>query len=354
VGFAAHDSKGHLVPFEFSRRPVGDDDVSFKIEFCGICHSDLHQIKNEWKGSKYPMVPGHELVGIVDKVGSKVTNFKVGQKVGVGCIVNSCRKCESCQKDEENYCESMIGTYNGTDKDGSPTYGGYSSYVVVNEKYVLHVPDNLDFAATAPLLCAGITTYSPMRYYGMDKPGKTFGVVGLGGLGHMAVQFGKAFGMHVIVFSTSPNKKEEALKGLGADEFVVTKDEEAMKAYKNKVDYILDTVSAKHPLAPYLNVLKPDGKLILVGMPPEAMEFAPAGIVLSRKLIGGSMIGGIKETQEMLDFCGKHDITCKIEKIPMDYVNTAMDRLVKNDVKYRFVLDVAKTMEKAVQSSKEE
>lgn len=355
VGFAARDNSGHLAPFQFSRRPVGDEDVSFKIEFCGICHSDLHQVKNEWGGAKYPIVPGHELVGYVDKVGSKVTAFKVGQKVGVGCMVNSCRECEFCQRDEEQFCvKGMIQTYNATDKDGTPTYGGYSDYIVVNEKYVLRMPDNLDFAASAPLLCAGITTFSPMRYYGMDKPGKTFGVVGLGGLGHMAVQFGKAFGMHVIVFSTSPNKKDEALKGLGADEFVVSKDAEAMKAHAGTVDYILDTVSAKHPIMDYLNLLKPDGKLVLVGVSPENLEFNAAGIVMARRMIAGSLIGGIKETQEMLDFCGEHNITCKIEKVPVEYVNTAMDRLVKNDVKYRFVLDVAKTLAKAAEGSKEE
>jgi len=338
-GYAAKDVSGHLTPFKFSRRPAGAQDVTFKILYCGICHSDLHQLRNDWKNSKYPMVPGHELVGTVTGVGSAVSEFKVGDTVGVGCMVGSCQECDSCEKGLEQYCEKkVVWTYNDV-LDGEPTYGGYSGLMIANEKFVLHIPENLPKDAAAPLLCAGITVWSPMQYFGMNVKGARFGVVGLGGLGHMAAQFGKAFGMHVTIFSTSPNKEKEARELLHADDFVVSKDEKAMKAKAKSIDFIIDTVAAHHPLDPYLATLKTNGKICLVGMPPQALNVLPAMLTQGRKLVAGSAIGGIKETQEMLDYCGKHNITCLIEKVPLSECNAALERLEKNDVKYRFVLD---------------
>ncbi|KAI3462150.1 hypothetical protein Pfo_018813 [Paulownia fortunei] len=343
-GWAARDPSGVLSPFHFSRRATGDDDVQFKVLYCGICHSDLHHIKNEWGFSKYPQVPGHEIVGVVTEVGSKVQNFKVGDKVGVGCMVGSCRSCESCENDLENYCPKIMVTYNSTYYDGTTTYGGYSDIMVANEHFIVRIPDNLPLDATAPLLCAGITTYSPLKYFGLDKPGMHVGIVGLGGLGHVAVKFAKAFGVKVTVISTSANKKEEALAHLGADSFLISKDPDQMQAAMGTMDGILDTVSAVHPMLPLIGLLKSHGKLIMLGVPDQPLELPVFPLIVGRKIIAGSGIGGMKETQEMIDFAAKHSITADIEVISVDYLNTAMERLAKADVKYRFVVDIGNTM----------
>ncbi|KAA8546675.1 hypothetical protein F0562_003094 [Nyssa sinensis] len=346
-GWAARDSSGVLSPFKFSRRATGEKDVQFKVLYCGICHSDLHFAKNEWGFSMYPMVPGHEIVGIVTEVGSKVEKFKVGDKVGVGCMVGSCRSCNDCANNLENYCPKMILTYNSIYYDGTVTYGGYSDIMLVDEHFVARWPDNLPLDSGAPLLCAGITTYSPLRYYGLDKPGMHVGVVGLGGLGHVAVKFAKALGVKVTVISTSPNKKEEAIERLGADSFLVSGDPNQMQAAAGTLDGIIDTVSAVHPVLPLLGLIKSHGKLVLVGAPEKPLELPVFPLLMGRKIVGGSSIGGMKETQEMLDFAAKHNITADVEVIPVDYVNTAMERLAKADVRYRFVLDIANTMKAA-------
>jgi len=340
LGYAAKDPSGHLTPFKFTRKPAGPEDVTFKILYCGVCHSDLHQIRNEWSNAKYPMVPGHEIIGTVTAVGSSVSKFKVGDTVGVGCMVYSCQKCDSCEKGLEQYCEKVVWTYSSAYPDGTPTQGGYSTMIIANEKFVLHIPDNLPKDAAAPLLCAGITVWSPMQYFGMNVKGGRFGLVGLGGLGHMAVQFAKAFGMHVTIFSTSPKKEKEAREVLGADDFVVSKDEKAMQAKAKSIDFIIDTVAVPHSLDPYLNTLKTNGKMCLVGLPTQPLNLMPGQLTAGRKMVAGSAIGGIQETQEMLDFCGKNNIACMIEKLPISECNTAMERLDKNDVKYRFVLDI--------------
>ncbi|GAV85467.1 ADH_zinc_N domain-containing protein/ADH_N domain-containing protein [Cephalotus follicularis] len=343
-GWAARDTSGVLSPFKFSRRATGETDVTFKVLYCGICHSDLHMAKNEWGFSIYPLVPGHEIVGVVTEVGSKVQRFKVGDKVGVGCLVGSCHSCDNCANDLENYCSKTILTYGAKDRDGTITYGGYSDIMVADEHFVLRIPENLPLDAGAPLLCAGITVYSPLKYYGLDKPGMHVGVVGLGGLGHMAVKFAKAMGVNVTVISTSPNKKKEAIEHLGADSFLVSRDQDQMQAAIGTLDGIIDTVSAQHPLLPLISLLKPHGKLVTVGAPEKPLELPVFPLLLGRKLIGGSNIGGLKETQEMLDFAAKHNIKADIEVIPMDYVNTAMERLLKADVRYRFVIDIGNTM----------
>lgn len=345
-GWAARDTSGVLSPFNFSRRLTGEKDVQFKVMYCGICHSDLHQLKNEWGNSKYPIVPGHEVVGIVTEVGSKVQKFKVGDKVGVGCMVGSCRKCENCDNDLENYCPRQIPTYNGYYTDGTLTFGGYSDIMVSDEHFVVHWPENLPME-TAPLLCAGITTYSPLKYFGLDKPGMHIGVVGLGGLGHMAVKFAKAFGTKVTVISTSVSKKQEAIERLGADAFLISRDTEQMQAAMSTLDGIIDTVSAVHPILPLLSLLKSHGKLVMVGAPEKPVELPVFPLLLGRKLVAGSCIGGMKETQEMVDFAAKHNITPDVEVVPMEYVNTALDRLLKSDVKYRFVLDIGNTLKAA-------
>ncbi|XP_042490914.1 probable mannitol dehydrogenase [Macadamia integrifolia] len=343
-GWAAKDSSGVLSPFKFSRRATGDEDVTFKVLYCGICHSDLHCVKNEWGISTYPLVPGHEIVGVVTEVGSKVTKYKVGDKVGVGCMVGACHSCDNCKNDLENYCPKMIQTYNWTNVDGTKTYGGYSDFMVANERYIVRMPENMPLDAGAPLLCAGITVYSPMKYYGLCSPGMHLGVVGLGGLGHVAVKFGKALGMKVTVISTSIGKKEEALERLGADAFLVSRDQEQMQAATGTMDGIIDTVSAEHPLLPLVGLLKTHGKIVMVGAPVLPLQLPVFPLLMGRKLVAGSCIGGMKETQEMIDFAGKHNITADIELIPVDYLNTAMERLAKADVKYRFVLDIGKTL----------
>nr|WRW51044.1 8-hydroxygeraniol dehydrogenase [Uncaria rhynchophylla] len=346
-GWAARDASGVLSPFSFSRRATGEKDVQIKILYCGICHSDLHCAKNEWGSTKYPIVPGHEIVGVVTDVGSNATKFKIGDKVGVGCMVGSCLSCENCSNNLENYCNKVIATYNSTYHDQTPTYGGYSDILVANEHFVVRIPENMPLDAGAPLLCAGITTYSPLRYFGLDKPVMHIGVVGLGGLGHMAVKFAKAFGVKVTVISTSLHKKEEALEHLGADSFLASTDKDQMQAAMESMDGILDTVSAVHPLLPLISLLKSHGKLVIVGAPDRPLELPVFPMLAGRKILGGSGIGGMKETQEMLDFSAEHNIVADIEVISMDYVNTAMERLAKADVKYRFVIDVGNTLKAA-------
>ncbi|XP_059624099.1 probable mannitol dehydrogenase isoform X1 [Cornus florida] len=343
-GWAARDSSGVLSPFKFSRRATGEKDVKFKVLYCGICHSDLHFLRNEWGMSLYPLLPGHEIVGIVTEVGSKVQKFKVGDKVGVGCVIGTCHSCDNCANDLESYCPKMILTYSTIYYDGTVTYGGYSDTMVTDEHFVLRWPDSLPLDAGAPLLCAGITTYSPLRYFGLDKPGKHVGVVGLGGLGHVAVKFAKAFGAKVTVISTSPNKKKEAIEQLGADAFLVSRDSDQMQAAMGTMDGIIDTVSANHSILPLIGLLKSHGTLVLVGAPEKPLELPVMPLLMGRKIVAGSSTGGIKEMQEMLDFAAKHNITADVEVIPMDYVNTAMGRLEKADVRYRFVIDIGNTL----------
>jgi len=338
--YAAFSSKDPLAPFEFSRRDPGPHDVAISISHCGVCHSDIHQVRDEWGGAMYPMVPGHEIVGTVFKVGNKVSKFKAGDLVGVGCFVDSCRKCKNCTDGEEQYCDKHVAfTYNGTEMDEkTPTYGGYSNQIVVDENYVLKVPSNLNLAGVAPLLCAGITTYSPLRTWEIGSKHR-IAVMGLGGLGHMGVKFGVAFGAHVTVLSTSESKRADAKK-LGAQGFALVRQPSDLDPLANSFDFILDTVSAPHDVDRTMNLLRRDGTLVLVGVPPEKIEVAPFSLIPKRRRLAGSMIGGIRETQEMLDFCGKHTITSDVEVIPMTAINTAYDRMVKGDVKYRFVIDI--------------
>jgi len=337
-GYAAQTPDTDLAPWNFERREVGPHDVQLEILYCGVCHSDLHQIKNDWFPGIFPMVPGHEIVGKVIKVGDHVKNFKLNELAGVGCMVDSCQVCENCEADLEQYClEGNTGTYNSKGRDGVPTYGGYSNTIVVREEFVLHISEKLSLAATAPLLCAGITTYSPLRHWKVGK-GHKLAVLGLGGLGHMAVKFGVAFGAEVTVLSTSPNK-EEAAKALGAHHFVVTSDAAQLKAVKGTFDFILDTVSADHDMNMYLSLLKTDGTHIVVGVPaPYAIH--PFSIIGGRKSLAGSSIGGIKETQEMLDFCAENNIVSDIELIDIKDITASYERMVKGDVRYRFVIDM--------------
>ncbi|MES2456055.1 MAG: NAD(P)-dependent alcohol dehydrogenase [Bacteroidota bacterium] len=340
-GYAAQDAETELAPWDFERREVGPHDVQFDILFCGVCHSDLHQIKNDWFPGIFPMVPGHEIVGRVVKVGAHVKNFKVGDLAGTGCMVDSCQVCENCKSELEQYClEGNTGTYNSMERDGSsPTYGGYSNSIVVREEFVLRISDKLSLAATAPLLCAGITTYSPLRHWKVGK-GHKLAVLGLGGLGHMAVKFGVAFGAEVTVLSTSPKKEEDAKK-LGAHHFVVTTDPAQVKAAAGTFDFILDTVSAEHDFNMYLNLLRTDGTMICVGVPPKPAEVAAFSLLAGRKSLAGSGIGGIAETQEMLDFCAEHNIVSDIEMIDIKDIHNAYERMEKGDVRYRFVIDMA-------------
>jgi uncharacterized zinc-type alcohol dehydrogenase-like protein len=330
-----------LAPATILRREPGPLDVQIQILFCGICHTDVHIVRNEWHGTTYPCVPGHEILGRVVKVGPGVTKFKPGDLAAVGCMVDSCRTCENCRDGYEQFCTSgPTFTYNAPDKHtGGQTYGGYSESVVVDEAFVLRVPPNLDPAAAAPLLCAGITTYSPLRHHKVG-PGQKVGVVGLGGLGHMGVKLARAFGAHVVVFTTSPGKAADALR-LGAHEVVQSKNAEEMKRHQSSFNFILDTVAAKHDINAYLTLLKRDGVLTQVGAPAEPLDVQVFNLITNRRSFTGSLIGGIAETQEMLDFCGKHNITCDIELIPIQKINEAYERLVKNDVKYRFVIDMA-------------
>ena len=326
-----------------SRREPTDTDVQIEILFCGICHSDLHQARNEWKDvmpTVYPCVPGHEIVGRVTRVGSSVVKFKPGDLAAVGCLVDSDRTCPECQAGLEQFCPNFTLTYNFPDKHtGSVTYGGYSDSIVVDESFVLRVPSNLDLAAAAPLLCAGITTYSPMRHWGVTK-GKKVGIVGLGGLGHMGVKFAHAFGAHTVVFTTSPSKKDDALR-LGADEVVLSKDANEMAKHAGSFDFILDAVAADHDLNAYIQLLRRDGTLTMVGAPEKPLPISIFGLIFGRRSLSGSPIGGLAETQEMLDFCGDHNITSDVEVIPIQKVDEAYERLLKSDVKYRFSIDMA-------------
>ncbi|KDP29801.1 hypothetical protein JCGZ_18736 [Jatropha curcas] len=343
-GWAAKEQSAKLGPFIFSRRATGEEDVRFKVLYCGICHSDLHSINNDWGLSAYPILPGHEIVGEVTEVGNKVKKVKVGDKVGVGCMVGACHSCENCNNDLENYCPEMTLTYGAIYTDGTVTYGGYSDHMVANERYIVRFPDNMPLDTGAPLLCAGITVYSPLKYYEIAKPGNHVGVVGLGGLGHVAVKFAKALGAKVTVISTSPTKKDEAINHLGADSFLVSRDQAQLQAAMGTLDGIIDTVSAVHPILPLIGLLKSHGKLVLVGVPEKPLELPVFPMIMGRKVVAGSCIGGMKETQEMIDFAAKHNIKADIEVIPIDYVNTAMERLAKADVKYRFVIDIGNTL----------
>jgi uncharacterized zinc-type alcohol dehydrogenase-like protein len=339
--YGAATANSPLKPFAIQRRDPGPRDVQIEILYCGVCHSDLHQARNEWSNTIYPCVPGHEIIGRVVKAGIKVTKFREGDIAAVGCMVGSCGKCDSCQEGLEQYCENgSVWTYNSEDpREGGITRGGYSESITVDEAFVLRVPKNLDLAATAPLLCAGITTYSPLRHWNAGK-GKRVGIVGLGGLGHMAVKFAHAFGANVALFTTSPNKKEDAIR-LGANEVIVSKNENEMLKNANSFDFILDTVSADHDINAYLNLLKREGTLTLVGAPEKPLGVAAFSLIFKRRSFAGSGIGGIRETQEMLDFCSEHGIVCDIEMIRIQQINEAYDRLLRTDVKYRFVIDMA-------------
>jgi uncharacterized zinc-type alcohol dehydrogenase-like protein len=341
--YAAASATSPLAGTTIPRRDPTEHDVQIEILFCGICHSDLHSVRNEWSEfmpTVYPIVPGHEIVGRVTKVGSAVTKYKPGDLAAVGCLVDSDRTCPRCKAGLENFCPNLTLTFNSPDKYlGGVTYGGYSDSIVVDEHFVLRVPSNLDLAGAAPLLCAGITTYSPMLHWGITK-GKKVGVVGLGGLGHMGVKFAHALGAHVVAFTRSPSKKEDAVR-LGADEILVSRDADEMKKHAGSFDFILDTVSAEHDVNAYLNLLGIDGNLTLVGAPPKPLGVLAFALIVGRRSLSGSNIGGIPETQEMLDFCGEHNITADVEVIPIQKVNEAYERLAKSDVKYRFSIDMA-------------
>lgn len=339
-GYAAQSPTTPLAPFSFARRDVGPEDVLIEIDYCGVCHSDIHQVRDEWGGSLFPMVPGHEIVGRVVQVGGRVNRFSVGDLAGVGCMVDSCQTCVPCGHGLEQYCQNgFVGTYNALEKDGKTlTQGGYADKIVVNEAFVLKVPENLPLASVAPLLCAGITTYSPLRHWKVGK-GQKVGIIGLGGLGHMAVKFAHAFGAHTVMITTSERKREDAKK-LGADEVLISRDLEAMKAHAGSFDFLLNTVSAPHDLVPYLNLLKLDGTVVLVGVPDKAPELPAFPLIMKRRRIAGSLIGGIQETQEMLDYCGQHGITSEVEVIPIQQINEAYERMIQGDVRYRFVIDM--------------
>jgi uncharacterized zinc-type alcohol dehydrogenase-like protein len=342
-GYAAHDTKSPLVPYSFDRREPGPRDVVVEIAYCGICHSDIHQVRNEWSSllpTVYPIVPGHEIVGRVSKVGAAVTRFTPGDLVGVGCLVDSDGTCPQCRDGYEQFCPNVTFTFNSPNKySGGVTYGGYSESIVVDERFVLRIPTNLNLAGVAPLLCAGITTYSPMRHWRVAE-GQKVGVVGLGGLGHMGVKFARAFGAHVVVFTTSPGKTDDALS-LGADEVVVSRNAGAMQQHIGSFDFILDTVSADHDIDAYLQLLGRDGNITVVGAPSKPLAVSSFGLIMRRRSLSGSNIGGIAETQEMLDFCGAHGITADVEVIPIQKVNEAYERLLTSDVKYRFSIDMA-------------
>jgi uncharacterized zinc-type alcohol dehydrogenase-like protein len=339
--YAAHSATTPLEPWNFQRREVGPHDVQIEILYCGVCHSDIHQVRDEWGGSVYPMVPGHEIVGRIVKVGDHVTKFKVGDLGGVGCFVDSCRECHPCKSGEEQYCEKgNAGTYNGTEMDRqTPTYGGYSTQIVVDEQYTLKVSDKLPLEGVAPLLCAGITTYSPLRHWKVGK-GHKVAVLGLGGLGHMAVKLANSMGAEVTMLSTSPSKEADAKK-LGAHHFALIKDKEQMKKLRNHFDFIINTVSAPHEYNDFLKLLTLNGVMICLGIPPEPSAVPAFHLIMGRRSIAGSLIGGIRETQEMLDYCAEHNIVSDVEVIDIKDINTAYDRMMKGDVKYRFVIDIA-------------
>lgn len=348
-GWAALNSSGKITPYVFKRRTNGAEDVTIKILYCGMCHTDLHYARNDWGVTTYPLVPGHEITGIVITVGSNVKEFKLGDKVGIGCLAASCLKCEMCKAYEENYCDDLQLTYGGIYWDGSITYGGYSTMIVSHKRFVVKMPENLPMDAAAPLLCAGITVFSPMKQNGMlDQPGKRLGIVGLGGLGHIGVKLGKAFGLVVTVISTSPSKEDEARRRLGADNFIVSTDPDQMEAARKSLDFIIDTVSAQHPIGPLLDLLGVGGTLVLVGVAEKPLLLPSFPLLLSKRKVVGSLIGGMKETQEMMDLCGKHNITCDVEIVKPEGINEAMERLGKNDVRYRFVIDIASSSSNGV------
>lgn len=343
-GYAAQSAGANLAPFSFERRDLTPKDVAIEILFCGICHSDIHMVHNDWGMSQYPMVPGHEIVGRVTQVGSEVTKFKPGDLAGVGCLVDSCRHCDNCRAGEEQYCTNGFTlTYGSVDKYGQLTQGGYSTNMVADEAFVLRIPETKNLAAIAPLLCAGITTYSPLRHWKV-KAGQKVGVVGLGGLGHMALKLARSFGAHVVQFTTSASKTEDALR-LGAHEVVLTKDANAFQKHAGTFDFIIDTVSATHDINPFINSLRLDGHMVLVGLPTEPLALAAGGLIWARRSVAGSLIGGLRQTQEMLDYCAEHDIVSDIELIPIQKVNEAFQRTLNSDVKYRFVIDMASLKE---------
>ncbi|HEX7958250.1 MAG TPA: NAD(P)-dependent alcohol dehydrogenase [Pyrinomonadaceae bacterium] len=339
-GYAAPGAGAPLEPFSFARREVGPRDVLIEIQYCGVCHSDIHQVRGEWGNSTFPMVPGHEIVGRVARVGAEAAKFKEGDAAGVGCFVDSCRACRNCRDGEEQYCENhLVSTYNGTESDEkTPTYGGYSTRIVVDEDYVLRVPEGQPLANVAPLLCAGITTYSPLRRFKVSE-GQRVGVVGLGGLGHMGVKLAASMGARVTVFSTSPNKEQDA-RGLGAHDFVVTREPGRLEALAGQYDFVLDCVSAPHDVNAYLGLLRREGALVLVGAPEKPLDVHAFSLITSGRTLAGSMIGGIRETQEMLDYCAEKGITSDIELIPVHRIDEAYDRTVRGDVRYRFVIDI--------------
>ena len=338
-GYAAQDASTPLGPFSFERREPGENDVVIKIDYCGVCHSDIHQARNEWKNANYPMVPGHEIVGTVIATGKGVKKFKEGDPAAVGVIVDSCRECDACEDDDEQYCEKgAVQTYNAFEKNGEPTYGGYSNIIVTNKHFVHTISPKLDPAGVAPLLCAGITTYSPLKHWKVGK-GQKVGIVGLGGLGHMGLKFAHSFGAHTVLFTTSAGKAEDA-KRLGADEVVISKDADQMKAQLNSFDFILDTVSAKHDMNQYLTLLGRNGTLCQVGIPDAPEPIAAFNLLTNRRSLAGSGIGGMEQTQEMLDYCAEHGIVSDVEVIAIDKINEAFERVVKQDVKYRFVIDM--------------
>lgn len=342
--YGAAVAKAPLTPFPIERREPGPHDVLIDIHYCGVCHSDLHQVRDEWGNAIFPMVPGHEIVGKVAKVGNAVTKWKTGDTVGIGCFVDSCRECESCRAGEEQYCERGASfTYNSREQDGKTlTYGGYSTRITVDEAYVVRIPAGIPLDAAAPLLCAGITTYSPLRHFGV-KAGNKVAVVGLGGLGHMGVKIAKAMGAHVTVLSHSPGKRDDATR-LGAHDFIATRDADVFKKNAGRFDFILDTVSAQHDYNEYLNLLRRDGTMVLVGL-PDSTPLDAGSLIPHRRRLAGSMIGGIRETQEMLDFCAEHGIAADIELIRIQEINEAYERLLKSDVKYRFVIDIGSLRE---------
>jgi uncharacterized zinc-type alcohol dehydrogenase-like protein len=341
IGYAALSAESPLAPYEFDRRDLRPDDVAMDILYCGVCHSDLHTSRNDWGSAVYPCLPGHEIVGRVTAVGPEVTRFKIGEVVAVGCLVDSCGRCDQCRHDLENYCrEGWTGTYNGRDRvTGENTLGGYSRHILVREKFVLHVPEGLDIAKVGPLLCAGITTYSPLREWNVG-PGSRVGVVGLGGLGHMAVKFAHALGAHVTVLSRTPGKEQDAFD-LGADAVLISTDAEAMQKAARSFDLIIDTVPVKHDINPYLPLLDIDRTMVVLGQVGPVTEPNTVPLIFERKRIAGSLIGGLAETQEMLDFCGRQNIVPEVEMIRMDQINEAYDRMQRSDVRYRFVIDMA-------------
>jgi uncharacterized zinc-type alcohol dehydrogenase-like protein len=340
AAYGVEHATSPVAPMAIERREPLEHDVLIEILYCGICHSDIHQARNEWGGhSLYPMVPGHEIIGRVSKIGSQVSKFKLGDLVGVGCMVDSCQHCEACEEGLEQYCDGMVGTYNAKDKKhGGLTFGGYSERITVDEKFVVRVPDNLDLKATAPLLCAGITLYSPLRHWNV-QPGQKVGIIGLGGLGHMGVKLAAAMGAKVVMITTSPAKAQDA-KHLGASDVLISKDAADMKKHAASFDLIIDTIPVPHDVNPYLGLLKRDKTLVLVG-PVDPVDVHGANLIMRRRHVAGSMIGGIAETQEMLDFCGQHNIVSDVEVISAADINTAYERMLKSDVKYRFVIDIA-------------